>query len=105
MWLGLVVDLHQMPDGVRLTVKVVAGASRDRIVGELGGALKVTLAAPAERGRANKALLGLLAEALQVRPSQIRVESGASSPRKVVHIDGATVQQVLGGLRKARRGQ
>jgi uncharacterized protein (TIGR00251 family) len=76
---------------VRLAVKVVAGAKRDRIAGWLGDALKVTVAAPPERGRANRAVADLLAGTLGVA---VRLVDGERSPRKVFDVASLDEQQV-----------
>lgn len=88
------------PDGVEIPVKVVPGASRDRIVGVLGDALKVQVAAPPEKGKANKAVLKLLARHLGVAPKQIAVVRGQTTPHKLVLIRGVSVDTLrtqLGG--------
>jgi len=72
----------------RLAVKVVPGSSRDRIVGRLGAALKIKVAAPAEKGKANAAVIELLAERLGVGTEAITIESGHTSPAKILVIDG-----------------
>jgi uncharacterized protein (TIGR00251 family) len=72
----------------RLSVKVIPGASRNEIVGWMGGTLKVRVSAPPERGRANEAVQELLAASLDVPASDIRIVSGGSSPRKTIEIDG-----------------
>ena len=46
------------------------------------------MAAPPERGRANAALVELLAEALGIPRARVRVVGGATARRKVVEIDG-----------------
>lgn len=73
---------------MRLKVKVVPGSSRDAIVGWLGDALKIKVAAPPEKGRANEAVVGLLAEKLEIDPAQITLISGHTSAAKVLEIDG-----------------
>lgn len=78
---------------VRLAVKVVPGARRQRIVGPHGGALKVLIAQPAEGGAANRALCRLLAETMAVPLRQVQVASGPTSAWKTVRIAGVTVQQ------------
>jgi hypothetical protein len=72
---------------VRLPVKVVPKASRDRVVGWIGGRLKVAVTAAPERGRANQALVRILADALGVAPGGVRIVSGQSAPLKTVEID------------------
>jgi hypothetical protein len=67
-----------------LDVKVVPGASRSEIAGAQGEALRVRVAAPPERGRANEELRRVLAAALGVPLREVEVVAGASSPRKTV---------------------
>jgi hypothetical protein len=71
----------------RLSLKVVPGSSRDEIVGWLGDSLKVKVKAPPEKGRANEAVVALLAERLGIDTSSITVVSGQSSPAKIVAVD------------------
>ena len=72
----------------RLSLKVVPSSSRDEVVGWLGDSLKVKVKAPPEKGRANEAVVALLADRLGIDPSSIAVVSGHGSPAKVVAIDG-----------------
>ncbi len=65
-----------------VSVKVVPGASRDRIV-RWGEWLKVCVTAPAERGRANEAVLELLCGFFG---APVTLRSGAGSPRKIVAV-------------------
>ena len=72
----------------RLRVKVAPGASADGIQGWLGDELTVRVSAAPERGKANAALLEILAEALGLPRRAIRIVSGHGSPRKIVEIHG-----------------
>lgn len=72
---------------IEILVKVVPRASRDRIVGWLGGRLKVSVTAPPERGKANEAVVELLAAALAVPRASVRVTSGFTSPLKTLSLD------------------
>ncbi len=85
-------------DGVEIRVKVVPGASRDRIAGMLGDALKVQVAAPPEKGKANKSVCALLAEAVGAARRDLEVVSGHASARKVVRVRGVTVEGVRAAL-------
>jgi len=69
-------------------VKVVPGASRDRLAGVHGDALKIQVAAPPERGKANAAVEALLAFLLGVPIRSVEVVRGHSSPRKIVRVSG-----------------
>lgn len=82
----------------RLQVKVVPGASRNRVAGRYGEGVKVQVMAPPEKGKANEAVLEVLAQWLSVRPGQIRVESGQTQPRKTVLVDGIGQQQLQSQL-------
>ena len=72
----------------RISLKVVPGSSRDEVVGWLGDSLKVKVKAPPEKGRANEAVVALLADHLGIDPTSIAVVSGHGSPAKVVAIEG-----------------
>ena len=72
----------------RLNVKVVPGSSRDQIMGWLGVALKIKVTAPPEKGKANEAVVAMLAERLGIGTDDIVVVSGHSSPSKVLSIEG-----------------
>ena len=83
--------------GVRLRLKVQPKARREGIAGltpdpagpdSWGAALKLSVGAPPEDGKANAAVIALLAEALGVAKSAISVVSGATDRRKLVEIRG-----------------
>ena len=71
-----------------IRLKVVPSSSRDQIVGWLGDALKIKVAAPPEKGKANQAVIQLLARTMRIETAAIRVLSGESSPNKIVEISG-----------------
>jgi uncharacterized protein len=74
--------------GIELSIKVVPGASRSEVAGVLGDRLKVRVAAPAEGGKANRAVVEVLREWLGVRG--VEIVSGSSSPEKTVRVAGLT---------------
>jgi uncharacterized protein (TIGR00251 family) len=78
--------------GLRLRLKVQPKARHEGIAGLTadpdGAALKVSVGAPPEDGKANAAVIALLAEALGVAKSAISVVSGATNRRKLVEIRG-----------------
>ena len=79
--------------GLRLAVKLVPGAARQGIEGRVpapggGSALKIAVGAPAVDGKANAALIRLLAEALGIAKGTITVVAGATQRYKLLHIAG-----------------
>lgn len=81
-------------DAVIVKVKAVPGASRDKIAGILGDALKVATSAPAEKGKANQAIARTLAKALGVSPRAVRIVTGLTNPHKEFRINGLSAGQV-----------
>jgi len=68
-------------------------------VGRYGDGWRARVAAPPERGKANAALVELLAETLDVPRARVRVVGGQTSRRKIVEIEGldaAVVERKLG---------
>jgi uncharacterized protein (TIGR00251 family) len=78
----------------RLRLRVSPGASRSQILGRHGEAWKLRVAAPPEGGKANDAVLELLAATLDVPRSRIEISAGRSSRDKVVVIHGLTDSDV-----------
>ena len=81
-----------------LRVKVVPGSSRTNVVGWLGDSLKVRVTAKPEKGRANEAVVALLAEILRIPKKNVSIASGTSSPQKMCKIKGLTENQIQSRL-------
>jgi hypothetical protein len=82
-------------DETVLRVRVTARARRDAIGTFTDGVLAVRLAAPPVDGAANKALIALLAGALGVARSAIRIESGEHARHKTLRIGGLAPAEAL----------
>jgi uncharacterized protein (TIGR00251 family) len=102
------IELTATAHGVELGLKVVPGASRTAIVGVWGRALKVAVAAPPEAGKANGAVVELLAGILGVRRADVAVVSGHTRPVKRVAVRGMSaaaladkLAQIIGARRPA----
>jgi hypothetical protein len=79
--------------GIRLAVRLQPKASAERVVGlvpEADGttALKIAVTAPPADGKANAALVRLLATLFHLPPRDLSVVLGAADRRKVVEIAG-----------------
>jgi uncharacterized protein YggU (UPF0235/DUF167 family) len=72
--------------------------------GVAGAALKVAVAAAPEKGKANRAICRVLAEALALRPSQVSLHSGATSRDKKVRVEGLSRAAAEERLRAAGIG-
>lgn len=91
------VPWRPVPGGVEVAVKVTPRASRATLGGIVGDAdgdarLAARVTPPPEDGRANAALVALLADALGVAPSACEVVAGTGSRRKRVRVAGGTAE-------------
>jgi len=88
-------EVQEREGTVIFSVRVQPRASKDEIAGEMGGALKVRLRAPAVEDRANEGLVEFLAQLLKTPRSAVRILSGERSRKKRIEIHGVTRQQIL----------
>jgi uncharacterized protein (TIGR00251 family) len=72
----------------RLRLRVSPGARRTELVGRYGDGWKVRVSAPPEDGRANDAVVRLVAEQTDLPSSAVTIVSGHSSREKIVRIEG-----------------
>ena len=85
-----------------LLVRVTPAASRDTLLGWQSDVLRLSVAAPAQRGKANEATLRLLAAALGLPRERLRIVRGQTSRQKVVAIEGLNEAEVRARLGAAR---
>ena len=88
--------------GIRLRLKVTPKAKRNAIGGLIdepddsrsgaGAALKISVTAAPEDGKANDAVIALLAKEFGVAKTAISVVAGATDRRKLVEIRGPSVE-------------
>jgi uncharacterized protein len=71
---------------IRITVRVIPRASRDEVVSRGDDGWKVKLRAVPEGGRANQALIALMAAELGVANHALRMASGATARTKVIEV-------------------
>lgn len=82
------------PPDVLVHVKVVPGASRTRIAGLLGDRIKIAVAAPPEKGKANAALTEFVAGLCNLRQRDVAVIAGETNPLKTLRLRNADIEQV-----------
>jgi len=88
-------EIQEREGAVTFLLRVQPRASNDEIAGEMGGALKVRLQAPAVDDRANEALVEFLAQLLKTPRTAVRILSGERSRTKRIEIRGVTRQQIF----------
>jgi hypothetical protein len=88
----------------RIRLRVSPGASRAGIVGRHGEAWKVRVAAPPEGGRANDAVVRLLADALELPQRDVAIVSGHGARDKVVTLAGIAPDEAERRLESATNG-
>ncbi len=83
---------------IRLSLRVQPNASRSEVVGWYGEALRIRVAAPPSKGRANDAVLDLLAEHTGIRRQHMRIVRGHQSRDKVAEITTVNAEELNGRL-------
>jgi uncharacterized protein len=93
------IALESHAEGVVLPVRAQPGSRRNEIRGQQEGMLKVCVTQIAEKGKANKALVALLAEELSLRKSQIVLLTGETASQKRLLIRDITLDELTTRLR------
>jgi uncharacterized protein len=78
----------------RLEFRVVPGATRPGVVGRYGDSWKIRVAAPPEDGRANDAVVSLLAATLRLHRRDVAIIAGHAARDKVVQLDGISAGEL-----------
>lgn len=96
--------MNRKPTSVNLQshikVKVLPKSSRNQIIGREGDLFKVKLTSPPVEGKANKALIELLAKRLGIAKKRIEIISGKRSRLKSILIHGLTLEEITQSLNK-----
>ena len=79
----------------RLSIKVIPNAKRDELTGYKDGILLIKVTAVPEKGKANQAVISLLAEKLGVRKTSIEITRGQTSRNKTIIIYGISNEELL----------
>lgn len=95
------IELTPSQGGVLLHVHAQPGARRSGVTGEHAGALRVAVTAPPDKGKANAAILEVLAEALRLKPSQLALIAGETSRRKRVLLAGVSLEDAASRIAAA----
>jgi uncharacterized protein len=82
------IDISAHAQGSLLRVRAQPGARKNALIGEHAGSVRVAVTAAPERGKANEAIVRLLADALGCKASQVALVSGGTSREKRFLIAG-----------------
>ena len=89
--------LRVAADGrITLTLHIQPGAKTTEFAGLHGDALKIRLAAPPVDGKANEALIKFVTETLKLPKSAVTLNSGQTSRRKVLEVNGSSREALIG---------
>lgn len=95
------IALEPHADGTILPVRAHPGARRNEIRGEQDGQLKVCVTQAPEKGKANKAVVELLAKKLGLKKSQIALLSGETSHQKRFLLVGISPKELAARIERA----
>lgn len=70
------------------------GASENQVVGYQRGVLRLRVTAPPQEGRANQAVISMLAAVLGIAKSRVRIVRGHASREKLVSVESLTTEEV-----------
>jgi len=84
------IDFTERDGALHFQVRVVPRASRNEVVGEHDGALRVRIAAPPVEGAANRELIRTLARYFDVPVRAVEIRSGQTSKLKQVRVSGGS---------------
>ena len=96
--------VRQEGEAASFRVHVQPKSSREGIVGEGDAVLKLRVTAPPVEGRANEACLHLLATALDVPISRLRIVSGQHARLKTIRVAATSAQTIRAKLFDLREG-
>jgi len=88
------IPIEETAAGVSFRVRVQARARRSGISGELGDALKLSLASPPLEGRANQECVEFFADLLEVPRSSVTIASGKTSRNKLIRVAGLKADEL-----------
>ncbi|MCY2966797.1 MAG: DUF167 domain-containing protein [Planctomycetota bacterium] len=98
------IELQESANGLILPVQAQPGAKKNGVVGEHAGRLKVAVTQAPEKGKANKALIEVLAADLKLKRSQIELLSGETNSQKRFLVTGLTVAELEQRISQALGG-
>jgi len=82
-------------DAILLNVKVTPNSAKNEVLGLTNGVWRVKIAAPPDKGKANKELIEYFSKRLGVKKSSISIVKGQTSHNKVIAINGLSQSEIV----------
>jgi uncharacterized protein (TIGR00251 family) len=78
---------------VRISFKITPGAARNEILGLTNDIWRIKIAAPPDKGKANKELIEFLSDILGIKKDRICILKGQTSHNKILTIEGLSIEE------------
>lgn len=82
------IDITSKGDACSFSISVKTSSKNSLIAGEQNGILKIEVTAPPVEGKANGAVIKLIAQSLDVAPSRVSIVAGQKSKKKRIVVSG-----------------
>jgi len=86
----------------KISLHVYPNAVRNEVIGFADGVLRVKVSAPPVKGKANRELIALLSQLLDISPRALTITKGHTSRNKTVAIEGLSQEELLRRLLQKR---
>ncbi len=90
--------VRETKEGAQFAVRVQPRASRNKIAGVMGDAVKLAITAPPVDGKANEAVIAFFATLFKVPKSSVNIVSGETGRNKMIAVRGVSVDTVRAAL-------
>ena len=94
-------EISVTPEGVIITVSVKPKAKREGVQGIHNGMIKIGVTAAPEKGKANAAVVSILAKLFGLPKNRIELKTGAASRKKAFLVRDITTGEIADALGKA----
>lgn len=91
-------SVHETKAGAQFAVRVQPRASRNKLAGLMGDAVKLAITAPPVDGKANEAVIAFFAELFRVPKSNVTITAGDTSRNKTVAVRGVSAEAARAAL-------
>jgi len=79
----------------KISLRVYPSTNRSEVVGFRNGVLQVNVSAPPTKGKANRELITVLSQLLEIGKGSVNIIKGHTNRNKIVAIDGLSQEEVM----------